>query len=201
MRSRPCSTTRFRREAGFWFLAPPHSHREQDGAAGNPRARAGRQLSPLVEQSWGVVERAVSSMPGSGLPRMRERLAAAGEACSCSRVLDPVLHARWRDGKEESCNGWFRSYNFGSLGAAEERWRAAQRAGVDYIASDQYELLGEFLRRQDKPVSKLELRGDPGLCGRDEPPAGRGVPEDAQPLYGVGCLLLHFGVHKFVERH
>lgn len=48
--------------------------------------------------------------------------------------------------KEESCNGWFRSYNFGSLPAAEERWRAAQQAGVDYIASDQYELLGKFLR-------------------------------------------------------
>ncbi|HEX4311777.1 MAG TPA: hypothetical protein VHZ25_17230 [Acidobacteriaceae bacterium] len=48
--------------------------------------------------------------------------------------------------KEESCNGWFRSYNFGSLPAAQQRWRAAQQAGVDYIASDQYELLGRFLR-------------------------------------------------------
>lgn len=48
--------------------------------------------------------------------------------------------------KEESCNGWFRSYNFGSLADARERWRAAQKTGVDYIASDQYELLAEFLR-------------------------------------------------------
>jgi hypothetical protein len=48
--------------------------------------------------------------------------------------------------KEESCNGWFNSYNFGSLPAAKQRWRAAQHAGVDYIASDQYELLGRFLR-------------------------------------------------------
>ncbi len=48
--------------------------------------------------------------------------------------------------KEESCNGWFRSYNFGSLTASRVRWGAAQKAGVDYIASDQYELLGEFLR-------------------------------------------------------
>lgn len=49
--------------------------------------------------------------------------------------------------QEESCNGWFHGYNFGSLPAAETRWRAAQQAGVDYIASDQYELLGAFLRR------------------------------------------------------
>jgi hypothetical protein len=48
--------------------------------------------------------------------------------------------------KEESCNGWFQSYNFGSLAAARIRWRAAKAAGVDYIASDQYELLGRFLR-------------------------------------------------------
>ena len=50
--------------------------------------------------------------------------------------------------KEESCNGWFSSYNFGSLAAAQERWRAAQEAGVDYIASDQYEQLGTFLRKR-----------------------------------------------------
>jgi len=48
--------------------------------------------------------------------------------------------------KEESCNGWFHSYNFGSLSAAEDRWRAAQKAGVDYIASDQYERLAAFLK-------------------------------------------------------
>ena len=45
-----------------------------------------------------------------------------------------------------SCNGWFKSYNFGSLAAAELRWHAAQQAGVDYIASDQYEQLGSYLR-------------------------------------------------------
>jgi hypothetical protein len=50
--------------------------------------------------------------------------------------------------KQESCNGWFSSYNFGSLAAAELRWRAAQRAGVDYLASDQYEQLAAFLRRE-----------------------------------------------------
>ena len=56
--------------------------------------------------------------------------------------------------KEESCNGWFRSYNFGSLAAAQMRWRAAQKAGVDYIASDQYELLAEFLRASPDSASK-----------------------------------------------
>jgi hypothetical protein len=47
---------------------------------------------------------------------------------------------------ELSCRGWFRTYNFGSKEAAVERWKAAHRAGADYIASDQYEELAETLR-------------------------------------------------------
>ncbi len=35
------------------------------------------------------------------------------------------------------------SYNFGALDAARTRWRAAIEAGVDFIATDQYE---EFAR-------------------------------------------------------
>jgi len=47
---------------------------------------------------------------------------------------------------EESCRGIFHTYNFGSLQSAEIRWRAAARAGVDYLASDQYETLSQVLR-------------------------------------------------------
>ena len=43
-------------------------------------------------------------------------------------------------------NGWFDDYNFGSRAAAEIRWRAAQKAGADYIASDHYEALAAFLK-------------------------------------------------------
>ena len=47
---------------------------------------------------------------------------------------------------ELSCRGWFKTYNFGSKEAAVERWKAARRAGADYIASDQYEELAVTLR-------------------------------------------------------
>jgi hypothetical protein len=40
---------------------------------------------------------------------------------------------------DESSHGWFHSYNFGSLDAARLRWQAAIRAGVDFVAVDQYE--------------------------------------------------------------
>ena len=47
---------------------------------------------------------------------------------------------------ELSCNGWFSTYNFGSKEAVQLRWAAATKAGVDYIASDQYEDLSKFLK-------------------------------------------------------
>ena len=50
--------------------------------------------------------------------------------------------------QELSSHGWFHSYNFGSLEAARIRWRAAVQAGVDYIASDEYELLAKEIRKE-----------------------------------------------------
>lgn len=42
----------------------------------------------------------------------------------------------------EADQGWSRGYNFGDLEAARVRWRAAIRAGVDFVATDQYEAFG-----------------------------------------------------------
>lgn len=44
--------------------------------------------------------------------------------------------------------GWGESYNFGSLAAAQKRWKAALDAGVDLIATDQYEALGAFMPKE-----------------------------------------------------
>jgi hypothetical protein len=41
--------------------------------------------------------------------------------------------------------GWTESYNFGSLPAVQERLRAAVAAGVEFIATDQYEELARLL--------------------------------------------------------
>ena len=53
------------------------------------------------------------------------------------------------DPADES-NGWSQSYNFGSLDAARERWRAVIRAGVDFVAVDQYE---DFARLLHAPAA------------------------------------------------
>jgi len=45
----------------------------------------------------------------------------------------------------ETNQGWDAAYNFGSLARARTRWLAARDAGVDFIATDQYEELGATL--------------------------------------------------------
>lgn len=49
--------------------------------------------------------------------------------------------------EESAALGTERSYNFRSLDAAALRWQAAKRTGVDFIATDMYELVAEALRR------------------------------------------------------
>lgn len=51
--------------------------------------------------------------------------------------------------REES-HGWGSSYNFGSLEAAKIRWKASVTAGVDFVATDQYEEFGTVLRETRK---------------------------------------------------
>lgn len=43
--------------------------------------------------------------------------------------------------------GWNEGYNFGSHEAVEKRWQAAIEAGVNMIATDQYELLDKFMEQ------------------------------------------------------
>jgi hypothetical protein len=44
--------------------------------------------------------------------------------------------------------GWDANYNFGSKAAVEARWASARDAGVDLIATDQYEELSTLLRKR-----------------------------------------------------
>lgn len=93
--------------------------------------------------AWKVVEAGGQQHAGEWTPAKTERLRALVEHAHANGLW---IRFYTLDGTTEdqlSCNGWFRSYNFGSVEAARKRWDAAIAAGVDYIASDQYELLGK----------------------------------------------------------
>ena len=52
------------------------------------------------------------------------------------------------DGFAPAANrGWSASYNFGSPEAVLPRWKAALAAGVNFIATDQYEDLSKLLQQ------------------------------------------------------
>ena len=96
--------------------------------------------------SWRVVEPAGQPNAGDWTPEKDARLnqlvryAHAHYLWIRFYTLDGATKA------ELSCNGWFSSYNFGSNDAVQKRWEAAAKAGADYIATDQYEVLGTLLK-------------------------------------------------------
>ena len=47
--------------------------------------------------------------------------------------------------------GWDAGYNFGSRAAVLARWKAALAAGVDFIATDQYEDLAAVMKITGNP--------------------------------------------------
>jgi len=54
------------------------------------------------------------------------------------------------DAKQD--RGWDPIYNFGSMRRVVPRWQAAIAAGVDFIATDQYEALSRYLQQRDEAL-------------------------------------------------
>jgi glycerophosphoryl diester phosphodiesterase len=102
---------------------------------------------------WRVVESAGQANAGEWTPEKENRLhdlvRYAHQRGLWIRfyTLDGVSRA------DESCRGIFHLYNFGSRAAVEQRWHAAARAGVDYIATDQYEDLARLLRATNQSTT------------------------------------------------
>ena len=109
---------------------------------------------------WSVVEDGGQTKAGEWTQRDRARLQALVEHAHANQLWIRFYTLDGATTKELSCNGWFHSYNFGSLAAAKQRWQAAQTAGVDYLASDQYELLGATLRSPALPGGSSRRKHD-----------------------------------------
>jgi hypothetical protein len=92
---------------------------------------------------WRVVESAGQQHAGEWNPEKALRLKALVERAHTNGLWIRFYTLDGATEAELSCHGWFHSYNFGTLAAARKRWRAAIDAGVDYIASDQYELVAD----------------------------------------------------------
>ncbi len=85
---------------------------------------------------WAVIELGGQATAGDWTPGDRARLdALVGRA----HGLGLWVRFYTLNGHAPNAQGWSDGYNFGSLEAVQPRWRAAIEAGVNFIATDQYE--------------------------------------------------------------
>lgn len=90
-----------------------------------------------VNFPWGVVEAGGPPHAGAWTPGDARRLQALVDRAHAEGLW---IRFYTLNGHTTATNqGWFDGYNFGSPEAAVMRWRAAREAGVDFIATDQYE--------------------------------------------------------------
>jgi hypothetical protein len=101
---------------------------------------------------WRVVESAGQPDAGDWTLEKMARLRALVEQAHRNGLWIRFYTLDGATKDELSCRGWFRGYNFGSIDAVRRRWRAAIAAHVDYLASDQYELLGLEIRHTAAPA-------------------------------------------------
>jgi hypothetical protein len=95
--------------------------------------------------SWYVVEEGGQPRAGAWTKAADQRLRALVDH---AHRMGYWIRFYTLDGFTAADNrGWDKNYNFGSRETVEARWRAAIAAGVNLIATDQYEELAAFMRR------------------------------------------------------
>lgn len=133
-------------------------------AAASPEtliATAATNYRRWTNHAWAVVERGGQRHAGAWDAADRRRLDAL-----VTRAHDLGLWIRFYtlNGHADNGEGWSEGYNFGSLAAVVPRWTAAIEAGVDLIATDQYEAFSER-RAARHPDVMRRARGGPVTMG------------------------------------
>jgi hypothetical protein len=98
--------------------------------------------------SWWEVEEGGQRKAGQWTPAKERRLKALVDR---AHQLGYWIRFYTLDGfAPDEDHGWGNGYNFGSRDAVLVRWRAALEAGVDFVATDQYEDLAAVMRPGQK---------------------------------------------------
>ncbi len=116
-------------------------------AAGKPDRNADN-FCRWVNYPWKAVEPEGQTKAGDWSPEDAARLKALVENAHQRGYWIRFYTLNGHGAMEIVLNGWTPSYNFGSIQAVSLRWQAAKKAGVDFIASDQYEQCSKVLRAQ-----------------------------------------------------
>lgn len=97
-----------------------------------------------VNFPWGVVEEGGQTRAGDFTASDSTRLAQLVARAHANGLF---IRFYTLDGFAPADDrGWTKDYNFGSEANARVRWDAVIRAGVDFVATDQYELFGALVK-------------------------------------------------------
>jgi hypothetical protein len=116
------------------FPAPP----EQVIGAG------GSEYRRWVNLPWKMIEGTPQPKSGEWTTQKAERLRAFVDYAHAKNLW--IRFYTLNGHTPEESKGWSPEDNFGSLEAVQLRWKAAIEAGVDFIATDQYEELARLIR-------------------------------------------------------
>lgn len=109
---------------------------------------------------WKVIEGVQQPHAGDWTPAEMARLRAFSKLAHEKGLWLRFYTLDGADPATMKTNGWFDNYNFGSLAAAQQRWKACLEAGVDYVASDEMEELSKTLKAASVigpvPIGKVE---------------------------------------------
>jgi hypothetical protein len=136
-----------------------HTTAAPDGASREQRSHFAATAAPEVllaekptnyrrwwNNSWAEVEEGGQTKAGDWTPADNARLHALVDH---AHNLGFWIRFYTLDGfSVEQNRGWDQGYNFGSPEAARVRWRAALDAGVNLIATDQYEDLAAIMKQR-----------------------------------------------------
>jgi hypothetical protein len=103
-----------------------------------------------INSPWSIVELGGQVKAADWSPADADRLRAI---MARARQLGYWMRLYTLNGHEPAVGeaaGWSKGYNFGSREAVEIRWKASVAAGVDYIATDQYEEFAPLVRKSKK---------------------------------------------------
>lgn len=96
-----------------------------------------------VNFPWAVIEEGGPPKAGAWTKQDEARLQSVVSYAHAQGLL--IRFYTLNGHSEAESQGWSAGYNFGTLQAAQERWRAAIRVNADLIATDQYEQLAALL--------------------------------------------------------
>ena len=125
-------------QAKVFYENVPPGGRLRMFAAGSPDRNADN-FRRWLNYPWSKVEPEGQPRAGDWSPKDAARLKALVDDAHKRGYWIRFYTLNGHSAREVPGRGWTPSYNFGSLEAVTVRWKAAQSAAVDFIASDQYE--------------------------------------------------------------